>query len=275
MKLAFSTLGCPDWDLQQVAEHAGEYGYDGVELRIKGDRHVDTAMSAAERKLAAESFRSRGVEIRSLSGYTIFTGKTGEEVEANLKQLQLNAELAYDLGAPLVRTFLGKVPEGMTFDFAVRQVAESLARAAEVVRPLGVSVVIETHDDFSASEAVERVLREAGNPDGIAVLWDTVHTYHSGETAQQVTERFGSLIRHAHFKDCVASEDNGRGHKYRYVLTGEGYIPIRENIQALRAIGYDGYLSFEWEKMWYPDLQGPEVALPQYLRYMRELLATV
>lgn len=272
MKLAFSTLGCPDWSLQQVAEHAGEYGYEGVELRIKGDRHVDPSLNASERRHAAESFRSRGVEIRSLSGYTTFTGKTREEVEANVQQLRVNAELAHDLGAPYVRTFLGKVPEGMTFDFAVAQVAESLARCAELVRPLGVSIIIETHDDFSASAAVERVFREAGHPDGLALLWDTVHTYHSGETAQQVVGRFGSSIVHTHFKDCVPDAHNPRGHQYRYVLTGEGYIPIRENIAALRSIGYDGYLSFEWEKMWYPDLPGPEVALPHYLRYMRELL---
>ena len=36
MKLAFSTLGCPDWELEDVARAAREYGYAGVELRALG-----------------------------------------------------------------------------------------------------------------------------------------------------------------------------------------------------------------------------------------------
>ena len=33
MKLAFSTLGCPDWGLDQIIECAKAFGYAGVELR--------------------------------------------------------------------------------------------------------------------------------------------------------------------------------------------------------------------------------------------------
>ncbi len=33
MKLAFSTLGCPDWTLEQCVAAAGAYGYAGIELR--------------------------------------------------------------------------------------------------------------------------------------------------------------------------------------------------------------------------------------------------
>ena len=38
MKLAFSTLGCPHWGLERVAQAARAYGYQAVELRaIDGD----------------------------------------------------------------------------------------------------------------------------------------------------------------------------------------------------------------------------------------------
>ena len=36
MKLAFSTLGCPNWELDQIVETAESLGYDGVELRAVG-----------------------------------------------------------------------------------------------------------------------------------------------------------------------------------------------------------------------------------------------
>src|ERR1044071_9806303 len=36
LKLAFSTLGCPNWELGQVAEAARTFGYDAIELRAVG-----------------------------------------------------------------------------------------------------------------------------------------------------------------------------------------------------------------------------------------------
>jgi hypothetical protein len=33
MKLAFSTLGCPHWQLERIAQAAREYGYAAVVLR--------------------------------------------------------------------------------------------------------------------------------------------------------------------------------------------------------------------------------------------------
>ncbi len=33
MKLAFTTLGCPNWDLDTIISKAVKYGYDGVDFR--------------------------------------------------------------------------------------------------------------------------------------------------------------------------------------------------------------------------------------------------
>jgi sugar phosphate isomerase/epimerase len=33
MKLAFTTLGCPEWTLRQIVENAAELRYDGVDFR--------------------------------------------------------------------------------------------------------------------------------------------------------------------------------------------------------------------------------------------------
>jgi len=33
VKLAFTTLGCPDWDLDTIISKAAEFGFDGVDFR--------------------------------------------------------------------------------------------------------------------------------------------------------------------------------------------------------------------------------------------------
>ena len=39
-KTAFTTLGCPDWDLDTICRRGIEYGYDGVDFRGLRD-HLD------------------------------------------------------------------------------------------------------------------------------------------------------------------------------------------------------------------------------------------
>ena len=38
----------------------------------------------------------------------------------------------------------------------------------------------------------------------------------------------------------------------------------RESIQLLQKGGYQGYYSFEWEKLWHPEIEEPEIALAEY-----------
>ena len=33
MKISFSTLGCPEWDLDTICRRGREYGYEGVDFR--------------------------------------------------------------------------------------------------------------------------------------------------------------------------------------------------------------------------------------------------
>jgi hypothetical protein len=58
------------------------------------------------------------------------------------------------------------------------------------------------------------------------------------------------------------------------VLTGRGNVPVKRQIEVLRASGYEGFYCFEWEKVWHPELDDPEIAIADYARvvggYVRE-----
>jgi fatty-acyl-CoA synthase len=55
------------------------------------------------------------------------------------------------------------------------------------------------------------------------------------------------------------------------MLTGYGDIPVEEAVSELAAIGYDGFLSYEWVKRWSRELAEPGVAFYQYISYMNSL----
>jgi sugar phosphate isomerase/epimerase len=48
---------------------------------------------------------------------------------------------------------------------------------------------------------------------------------------------------------------------------------VREQLQALRQHGYEGYVSVEWEKKWHPEIPEPEVALPQHIALLKQWIA--
>jgi len=43
---------------------------------------------------------------------------------------------------------------------------------------------------------------------------------------------------------------------------------VRRQVEALVKIGYRGYYSFEWEKVWHPDIDEPEIAIADYAKVM-------
>ena len=52
-----------------------------------------------------------------------------------------------------------------------------------------------------------------------------------------------------------------------------GTLPIAECVQTLHRHGYEGYLAFEWEKKWAPEIPEPEEAFPRYATEMQTILA--
>jgi len=89
------------------------------------------------------------------------------------------------------------------------------------------------------------------------------------EPPAQVYSRLKKWIKHTHIKDGKLV--NG---EVKYVFLGQGEVPIFEAIDLLRKNNYKGYYSFEWEKMWHPELAEPELALADYPEAMKKHFAS-
>jgi sugar phosphate isomerase/epimerase len=166
------------------------------------------------------------------------------------RELPAALELASEWGAPAVRVFGGA---GGALDDIAQRLEPALGRADE----LGVTIALETHDSFSSAALVAELLRQVGSP-SFAALWDLHHPYRVGESPQDVLHALGPRICLVHVKDARRRDDG-----WELVPLGEGEVPVRESLAALRAAGYDGWLTVEWEKRWHPELAEPEVALPR------------
>lgn len=263
MRLAFSTLACPDWTFEQVAEAANSYGYEGIELRLLDGDLVMPNLSAAQRTRIRNVCAGAGLDLCCVD-----TSFKVADPAAKLDDVYGYLDLAAELDSPLIRLFAG-APAGEDWEVTAARSAERLNTLAERGRPLGVRVALETHDSFAAGKAVADVMRRVTD-DYAGVLWDTLNPFQIGETAEQTYGLIGEWLLHIHAKDGGVEPDPGECR-----LLGEGRVPMASVIQTLAQRGYDGWLSVEWEKKWQPQIAGPEVALPQYADKLREYLSAI
>jgi sugar phosphate isomerase/epimerase len=257
MRIAFSTLAFPAASLATAVSLGRSWGYTGVELRLIDGELIDPAMPAAARAAVKQTTGAAGLPVVAVDSSIKLTGDDpGPELLAFL-------ELASDWESPLVRVFGGTL-DG---DAAARRrqvgaAARVLAAAIPAAERLGVRIGVETHDAFSASAQVAELLALVESP-WIGAVWDSHHPHRVGESADEVYRNLAGRILLAQVKD--ARRDPGRTDGWQLVPLGEGEVPVREILGLLDDGGYQGWISVEWEKRWHPEIEEPEMALPQHL----------
>jgi len=264
MKLSFATLGCPNWSLEHIGDEAKAMGYDGVELRgIKGE-HIGPGETPGELKRIRRIFDDRGLEIVCIMGYSRFTWAEGKQRKDEIAQVLTMLELAREVGCPILRVFAGKM-DGDDRRANIARVVECLGTLAPMAGKLGVRMALESHDDWCKGENLSAVLQGVENP-ALGICWDVANSYFV-EPLEKTFEAIKDRLCHVHFKDAAK-----QGAKEISRLPGAGDVDLRRAMKILADAGYDGYLSFEWEKKWQPDLDEPEVAFPAYIHYVRGLM---
>ena len=268
MKMAFSTLACPDWTMQQIVNIASSCGYAGIELRfVEGEDSLYklTAFAgkglAQTRRLLSES----RLNICCVDTSCRFHSPDSNERQKWIVEGERMADLAAGLGSPAIRVFGDQIQPGCDRESTRGWIADSIYELSHKVERSGVAVWLETHGHFASSTETKAIL-STSKSDRVGIVWDAANCWlESGETPQQGASRMQNEIAHVHVKDVREF-----GEKWLPVLNGEGTFPLEEMRLALRSIGYDGYASFEWEKKWHPQIPPPEVALPHFAAWFRE-----
>src|SRR2546430_8738230 len=262
LPIAFSTLGCPAWEWKKILDFATKHGLAAIELRgLEGNLDLPShpIFSAERIENTKQELRASGLRIACVSSSAQLYVEDADKRAKELADGRRFIDLAIKLGSPYVRVFGGKAESDtnpLPSEQTKKLVAAGMREMGEYAGPRGVRVIIESHDHFTASSTLKDVLRAADSK-SVGLLWDAHHTFATSNEEPEFTVReLSQWIRHTHLKDSV-----GKGEDRKYVLTGRGTVPIRRQIAALQSIGYKGFFCFEWEKVWHPELEDPEIAI--------------
>jgi len=267
MKLAFSTLGCPDFSWPDIYSMAKDLGFDGIEIRGLGDDiFAVKAKPFTDEQLpqTIEKLKSLNLEIPCLSSGCCL--KYPDKEEENVAEITQYILLAAKLGTPFVRILADRNPEseGEVDDDVI---LKTIKRLIPIAEKNNVTLLIETNGVYSDTSRLYNLLNLAAS-DYVAALWDIHHPYRfAGESPGKTVQNLGAYIRYVHVKDSVV--ENG---KICYKMMGEGDLPIHEAMMALDSINYEGCISLEWVKRWASDLSDAGIVFPQFENYMRRYI---
>lgn len=270
MKICFSTLGCPEWSWEDILATAKDFGYDGIEIRgIGKELYLPKAKPflPEEQEKSKKRLEDLGLSIPCITSASYL--HIADKKEQYINEAKEYIDVAEKFGIPYVRV-LGDTDPQPGEDVDVRQVTESLKIVAEYASNKNVTVLLETNGVFACSNTIKDVVQEI-NSESVGILWDIHHPYRfMKEPIAQTYETLKPYIKHIHIKDSVLEQG-----AIRYKMMGEGDIPIEECLTLLKQDGYEGFISLEWVKRWYSDLEEPGIVFMQFKNFIRDLWARI
>ncbi len=252
MNLSFSTRGWNSLSWENQVRDAEEMGFLGIEpYNIQNYPSLSGKGGAFHPYMQNETMRMlRKAGLTSPCFDTYMDLSSADESPE--KALEL-IRTASSMKVPYVAFCALRDRESL-----IRQNLEPLIRAAA---DENVCVLIKTVGIFADTGRL-RTLMDDYACDELAALWDMHHPFRDfSESPDQTIRNLGGYVRHVHLRD---SNDD-----LSYNLIGEGTLPVREMMNALSSIDYNGFISLEWKPEWMPDLPYREVIFAHFINYMK------
>jgi len=262
-RLSFSTLGCPDWAFEKIVDFAKQHAYQGLEIRGLL-RQMDLPKcpefsNAQNRKATMNLMRDKGLHFVGLGSSATLHFAAGAARQKNLDDGKRFIDLAQQIDCPYVRVFPNNFPKDQSRETTLDLISKGLLELAGHAKGSKVTVLMETHGELVKSDDLLSIMNVAQHKHS-GLVWDIANMWMvTGEPPEDVYKKLKKFIRHTHIKDANMVDG-----KPQYTLLGKGEVPIFTGIDELVKDNYKGYYSFEWEKMWHPEIAEPEIALADF-----------
>jgi fatty-acyl-CoA synthase len=266
VKFTLNTLGAPNWDLEETARRAREYGFAGVDLRLLDGEVITLESVRANRVRIKALFPSGELPVAVLATSVRLATNDYTARQETLDEAHQWIDLAQEFGTPTIRFFAARRPPELELEPSIQAVGEMLTLLAEHAEQANIKIGVETHDEFASAIVTGRAVNLAKSP-AVGAIWDMWHTNRVGESPQQALAALQGRVINVHLKDARRTSDG-----WQLLLLGEGDIPVKDGLRLLKQQGYHDFVSVEWEKKWHPEIAEPEVAFPQHLAVLQEYL---
>jgi sugar phosphate isomerase/epimerase len=248
--------------LDQFLVKAHELGYDGIEIMAKRPHLSPLDYDDVARQKLRDRINQLGLKLVALAAYTDFSAgmdKPGiPQVEIQAAYLGEVARLAHDLGTKIVRVFTGYDREGIPYDQQYAAVVLGLRLGGQQAARYGVTLAVQNHHDLGVSyEGMYWLLKEVNQPNVMAA-WDAWSPSAQGFTPAEIRQ---SVLKLKPFLVHTTAAQYITVPRFHYlpdivdyqksvpvnleIPMGPGMIDYDSFFNALKEIGYQGYVAYE------------------------------
>ena len=272
--------------LTQCAEKVKEMGFDAIE--------ITTLPSQCDREYEARTMRDVCERLNlPVANYTVSADflniKDGGSLSDEIERIKKEIDIAEILGAPGLRHDAAtwgyrKNQHGFRgFDNVLPILAEGCRAVTEYAAEKNIKTMVENHGYFAQdSDRVEKLVNTVAR-DNFGLLVDMGNFLCVDESPVEAVSRTAPYAFHVHAKDFHIKSGSGpspgggffpsRGGNFlRGAIIGHGEVPVKQCLRILKAAGYDGYISIEFEGM-EDTLAALSIGLDNLKRYIWELEA--
>ena len=263
MRFSFSTKGWHGNTFEEFCDIASQMNFSGIELHNINNRLFTDKDGAFYNYAAASTVRrlyEKKLSIPCIDA--ICNPSDASEKDACIAEIRKCMEIASNLHIPNIRL---RANAAENEDEAVANTAAVISALLPEAESHGVTLLMETAGLFAKTEKL-RALLDSFASDYFASLWNFSAAYlDGGESSEQIIKNLGAYVRHVHINDAKRVGDD-----IEYCLLGEGELPIKDMMLALRSVNYDGFLSLVWDPTWCEELDDMEIIFSQFVGYMSQ-----
>ena len=194
-----------------------------------------------------------GLDVSSGAIRNVFTLPDGPELEKWHQHVDTWVDHYAAIGCPIIRVFAGKAPKGMSEKQAIDNAVKNLEKACKRAGEKGVILALENHDFLMSSTRLIEIVERVDSP------WFAVNL-DSGNFIDK--DSYAAFAKAAPYSATVQLKVKLRD------ATGKR-VPadFPRLIDILKKANYRGYVVLEYEAA-----EDPYVAVPRYLKQLRNLL---
>jgi sugar phosphate isomerase/epimerase len=239
-----------------------QLGFDGVMLMAKRPHVSPLDYDAAARETLRRKIEDLDLTLVCLAGYTDFTAGIERadipNVEIQAAYVGELARLARDLGTDMVRIFTGYERPGVPFDKQCALVVEGLKLAGKQAAEYGVTLAVQNHHDIASHHEMMYWLLKEVNMPNVKAAFDAWTLTLQGLNPEQIREailKMKPFVVHTTAAQYVRLPRFHYEHDFtnftqdqtliRAVPIDRGIIDYKAFFNALKEIGYQGYVAYE------------------------------
>jgi sugar phosphate isomerase/epimerase len=277
MKLAYSANAYRKFPILDAIDRIADLGYTGIELMLDRPHAWPPDVTPKQIDAIRNKLDERGLTIANINAFMMvaiesFIHPSWIEPDVRYRRERIehtkrSLTLAKQLGAPCITTEPGgPVEEGMTREWAMDTFVEELKPVLELAEREGVMLLVEPEPDLLIENS-EQFLELASRIDSPAFghNYDIGHFYCVSENLPGAVDKLSHLTRHYHIEDIADTR------VHHHLVPGQGAIDFAEVLRAVRASGYDGWVTVEL----YPNLDDPDAAGREAKDRLGKILATL